>query len=330
MNTSYNDDQPSSTSSSSPEMWEPVLIAALSSVGTAAALAASGAYLHRLGYINSSGQSALARFSQQVGLPALFFSKMVACPTHSSKTITSPSSYSEQSSAQHLFPQEEQTINACPGIWDSLSVQHAWLIVLWPIFVVGCGLVVGLLACWLSKTPGWQRGSIIVAVTFANSTGLPTTLLSALQEHSTGPPGTASLTAFDPDPSLILSLYLIFYPVLQWGIGGFLLDKTIDSDINEESGRDFSVIHAKDNGSILSENDAEGASLVLHADPIQENSNGVSPSTELTLIHRHLDAAGYSKNDNSATSTDMETCSMAVVIRPVENPIAVIFLTMEL
>lgn len=53
--------------------------AALGSVGTAAALASMGFYLHRRQMVTSETKQALARFSQQVALPSLFFSKIVRC-----------------------------------------------------------------------------------------------------------------------------------------------------------------------------------------------------------------------------------------------------------
>ena len=49
-------------------------------------------------------------------------------------------------------------------------------------------------------------------------TGLPITLLSVVHANF---PSTTELGSVDP--TLFLSVYLLLYPVLQWGVGGFLL-----------------------------------------------------------------------------------------------------------
>lgn len=180
-----------------------VLLASLCSVGTAAALALSGFYLHRREYVSEEGKKAMARYSQQVALPALFFSKMVACPEV--KSVTSL----------------EQPI--CPSIWENITSSHAGVLLIWPFFVVSMGLLVGKLVCRLSHTPKDKEHSYIAAVAFANSTGLVTTLLTVLQEHASlslahGSPQTVSM-----DPNSLLSLYLVFYPMLQWSFGGWIL-----------------------------------------------------------------------------------------------------------
>lgn len=166
-------------------------IAALRSVGTAATMAMAGFYLHRRGFVNAEGKKALARLSQQVTIPALFFSKIIYCPQD--------------------FSEEK-----CPNIADNLS--DVWVLLLWPLFVVGCGLLVGDIAARISGTPPWQRRSVIAAVAFANSTGLPITLLTVVHANF---PATSEIGRIDPN--LFLSVYLLLYPILQWGIGGWLL-----------------------------------------------------------------------------------------------------------
>jgi predicted permease len=166
-------------------------VAALRSVGTAATMAAAGFYLHRRKFITGSEKKALARMSQQVTIPALFFTKIIYCPQD--------------------FSQEK-----CPNITDSLG--DIWVLLLWPLFVVGCGLAVGEVACRLSSTPRWQRKSVIAACAFPNSTGIPITLLTVI--HSNFP---ATTEIGRVDPNLFLSVYLVLYPIMQWGVGGWLL-----------------------------------------------------------------------------------------------------------
>lgn len=159
-------------------------LVSLTAVGKAAALACTGFYLHRRGLVpTAQAKEMLGRYSQHIGLPCLFFSKITG---------------------------SDQTISANE---TTASAPVLGLLVLWPVYVVTCGLVLGhlLLATILDvPTVGGQRRAVLVAIAFANSTGLPTTLLSMM-------------TTQTDDPTRFLSIYLIFYPILQWGVGGTLL-----------------------------------------------------------------------------------------------------------
>jgi len=67
----------------------------------------------------------------------------------------------------------------------------------------------------------------MASVAFGNSTGLPITLLTVI--HNTfGNKADSKLGTIDPN--LFLSVYLVMYPVLQWGIGGFLLAPPSEDD----------------------------------------------------------------------------------------------------
>jgi predicted permease len=172
------------------ETWR----ASLSAVGTAAALAGTGVYLHRRGMVPTEARHVLGRYSQQVGLPCLFFTKVVHI--RSSETFHSSR--------------------------DS-SNRTGWILLLWPVYVVSCGLLVGYGLSLVARVSPSQRTSLLVATAFANSTGLPMTLLSMLSlDLSTTSTTTTSTTAVI-DPTVYLSVYLILYPILQWGIGGTLL-----------------------------------------------------------------------------------------------------------
>eukprot|EP00542_Grammatophora_oceanica_P006148 CAMPEP_0194063864 /NCGR_PEP_ID=MMETSP0009_2-20130614/81461_1 /TAXON_ID=210454 /ORGANISM="Grammatophora oceanica, Strain CCMP 410" /LENGTH=73 /DNA_ID=CAMNT_0038716143 /DNA_START=18 /DNA_END=235 /DNA_ORIENTATION=- len=72
--------------------------------------------------------------SQQVTIPALFCTKIIACP-------------------QNFSPDEP-----CPNITDNLP--DVWVLAFWPFFVVGCGLLVGDAAARISGTPPWQRRAV--------------------------------------------------------------------------------------------------------------------------------------------------------------------------
>lgn len=173
--------------------------AAIHSVGTASTLAAAGVYLHRRGIVSQETKTALARYSQQIAIPALFFSKIVNCPQNS-------------------------THDKCPNVLDNIS--DAWVLLLWPCYVVGCGLLLGSAVVRIANTPIWQRRSILAAMAFANSSGLPITLLSVIQ-HNFESHGKTTI-----DPNLFLSIYLIVYPILQWGIGGWLL--AADEEVSQK------------------------------------------------------------------------------------------------
>lgn len=150
--------------------------AALRSVGTAATMAAAGFYLHRREFMSASDKKALARMSQQVTIPALFFTKIIYCPQDSSPEV-------------------------CPSITDSLA--DIWVLLFWPLFVVGCGLMVGELVYRLSSTPHWQRKIVLAACAFPNSTGIPITLLTVIHSNF---PATSEIGSVDPN--LFLSVYL--------------------------------------------------------------------------------------------------------------------------
>jgi hypothetical protein len=92
------------------------------------------------------------------------------------------------------------------------------MLLLWPLVVVGLGLLVGRLVIHMSGTPPHLRGPCLAACALGNSSGLPITLLTVVHTNF---PKTSDLGRMDP--TLFLSIYLLLYPVLQWGLGGWLL-----------------------------------------------------------------------------------------------------------
>ena len=145
-------------------------------------------------------------------------------------------------------------------------LDSVWMILFWPIYVVGCGLIIGQLTIRITKTPTYHRPLVLACCAFANSTGLPITLLSVI--HQNFPPSTELGKI---DPTLFLSIYLLIYPVLQWGIGGWLLmkDESSIGDGNYEGCKND--VNVKDDGygtdhndlSIVNPTDATEVSMSL-------------------------------------------------------------------
>jgi predicted permease len=174
--------------------------ASLRSVGTAVTLAAVGFYLHRRNYLSSEGKRTLALISQQVTTPLFLFSRILYC-------------------------NQDWSDAPCPNVVSSL--EDVWPLVLWPLVCVGAGLAVGVAVARVAGTPPEQVRTALAAVAFGNSTGLPITLLAVV--HASFSAATSDLGAMDP--TLFLSVYLLLYPVLMWGLGGWLL-----APVEEEQG----------------------------------------------------------------------------------------------
>jgi predicted permease len=172
--------------------------ASIKSVGTACTMAAVGVYAHQRGLISAPGKKTLALLSQQVTFPLFLFTKIIYC--------------NQDWSPEH-----------CPDVTSTL--EHGWMLLVWPLYVVSAGLLVGHAMAHCSGTPLAQRKAVWAAVAFGNSTGLPITLLSVVHANF---PATSDLGRIDP--TLFLSVYLLLYPVLQWGMGGWLLAPTKQVD----------------------------------------------------------------------------------------------------
>lgn len=182
-----------------------VFVASIRSVGTACTLAAVGVYLHRRQFIVGDAKRTLALISQQVTIPLLFFTKILYC-------------------------NQDWSPDPCPDVTQSL--KYVWSLSLWPLYVVGVGFLVGYGAARLSGAPRRQWEAILVACAFGNSTGLPITLLTVVHTNFGSDTDLGRL-----DPTLFLSIYLLLYPVLQWGVGGWLLAPPDDDD-NDHDGQE--------------------------------------------------------------------------------------------
>ena len=120
-------------------------VASVSSVGTACTLAGVGIYLHRRGFVVGDGKKTLALISQQVTIPLFLFSKVVYC-------------------------NQDWSDEPCPDVTEKLN--DIWVLLFWPAYVVGCGLLVGYAAAKVSGTP--NEKAAMAACAFGNSTGTVT------------------------------------------------------------------------------------------------------------------------------------------------------------
>ena len=186
------------------EFFQTVLttfLASIKSVGTACTMASVGIYLHQRGFVVGNGKRTLALISQQVTIPLLFFTKILYC-------------------------NQDWSPEPCPNVTDSL--EDVWILLVWPLWVCMAGIGVGYCVTLLADTPSHQKNAILASVAFGNSTGLPITLLTVIHANF-GPSSALGVV----DPTLFLSVYLVVYPVLQWGIGGMLLAPPANSAESE-------------------------------------------------------------------------------------------------
>ncbi len=225
----------------------PTFLASLRAVGTASTMAFVGFYMHRRGFVTPSGKKMMALLSQQVTIPAFLFAKIIHCPE----------------AGESNEPNGETVV--CPSVADRISDLK--LLLIWPGFVVMCGLVTGYIAARISKTPPTQTRSCLAACAFGNSTGLVITLLTVVHDQFKGSGAELGMI----DPTTFLSVYLLLYPVLQWGVGGWLLAP------EEKEKPDIDATVRKSNIDTLEKNGngVGGGELVLNE--LASRANIVSP-----------------------------------------------------
>lgn len=156
----------------------------LRAVATAAAVAACGAVLALRGVLGADAQRFLAYLSLRVTIPALLF--------HASATAVTPQ-----------------------------LLASAWPLALLPFAYVPLGLALGELVVRATRPPPATAAAVRAACALGNSTGLPVVLLTVISDALITP---AARDAYGPrlQPLAYLPLYLLTYPMLQWGVGGML------------------------------------------------------------------------------------------------------------
>ena len=179
-----------------------ILVSSLKAIGVAASVIAVGVLATRQGIITLAVRKAMGEITMKLAIPALLFSRILYCD------------------------QCNTGGNQCAPCQPFVSIiLSSWILFLLPMVVVGLGVLLGKTAAVLTSAPSdFSRGTVC-AVAFGNSTGLPIVLLSVI---SLGTPATGSMGSIDP--LLRLPVYLMLYPVLQWGVGRYLLKEDEDSD----------------------------------------------------------------------------------------------------
>ena len=269
----------------------PTFFASLRAVGTASTMAFVGFYMHRRGFVTPSGKKMMALLSQQVTIPAFLFAKIIHCPERGEDDDTS----------------DNPTI--CPSVADRIS--NLKILLVWPAFVVSCGLITGYFAARISKTPRTQQRSCLAACAFGNSTGLVITLLTVVHQQFEGT-GTELGRI---DPTTFLSVYLILYPVLQWGVGGWLLAPEEKKDAQPVNKEDIDATIRKSNfdkvenghgsnGFVNGGMDLNG--LLSNTQILNHQINHSTPPTrhQMATFHHILN---HAPENNSPASAAVET-----------------------
>ena len=187
------------------------LIASLQSVGTAATLAFAGVYLHRRGFvIGPDSKKTMALLSHQITIPLILFTNLVKC---------TPEKYNP-----------DQCFTATDQLGSGL-----WILLLWPIYVMGIGFIIGLIVSTLNKTTtNDERKVVISGSSFGGAIVIPLVLASTIVKSL--PPSSPILIT---DPSTVLAVYLIIDNTIKFVVGGLLFpryDKDHDNDNDNDGG----------------------------------------------------------------------------------------------
>jgi predicted permease len=236
-----------------------------------------GIYLHRHKLIIGEEKRKIALISKKVTLPAFFFSKIIYCKQN----------WSDQ---------------PCPNVTAVLG--DVYVLLFWPLYVVSWGFIIGWIVTRLCKTPQRQQKSVFAAVAFANSTGLPITLLAVIHASF---PATSELGRIDP--TMFLSVYLLLYPVLQWGVGGYLLtDDDEDESVQEITKSDR--VRSLSDKFLLGLDTLDALDTHEHLHELEEASHAHITDADLELAEKELLALaneGVAKTYNSMSGGESVT-----------------------
>uniref|UniRef100_A0A7S0QU83 Auxin efflux carrier component n=1 Tax=Pyramimonas obovata TaxID=1411642 RepID=A0A7S0QU83_9CHLO len=170
-----------------------LLLASLRAVGNATVMAAVGGYLAHRNFLTKPGLALLANISVEVTIPCLLFTTILGC-------------------------NQDWSDSPCPSVLA--LVEQSWPLLLLPFVYVGLGVTLGQAILHITNVPADFRAGVVCAVGFANSTGMPITLLSVI--HNSFPPDTQLGRV---DPLIYLSAYMLTNPIVQWSFGTWLLEE---------------------------------------------------------------------------------------------------------
>lgn len=185
-----------------------IFLRALTAVAQAGAMAGIGIFFSRIGILDSNSRKVLAAISMKVTVPCLLFSSIITCPQGG--------------------PTQDPSL--CPELLHVM--RSAWPMLIFPFIWVSVGVICGFVAVKISCAPRELQRTIMAAVAFGNSTGLPIVLLTAIAQagvlDTTLQPSVQTRNFL-----LLLSIYQITYPMLQWGVGSRLLSSTSTVESSE-------------------------------------------------------------------------------------------------
>lgn len=175
-----------------------IFVKSMTAVAQAVSMAIIGLIAAQCGLLNANARKVLASISMNITIPCLLFSNILACPQ------SGPT----------------QTAELCPDL--AMSLLSAWPFLLFPILWVASGIACGMLAATIGRVPPGLRRTTWAACAFGNSTGLPIVLFTAISQAGIVNGGLSGI-AQERQLFLLLSVYQITYPPLQWCIGTILL-----------------------------------------------------------------------------------------------------------
>lgn len=250
----------------SPDLAGKVALASLRSIIQAATIAAGGLYLGKKGIMTKPGAKLLSTMSMKVTIPCLLFSRVL------------------------------------PSV-DLKLISAVWPMLFFPLIFVSVGAFFGWLVVLITRPADDFRAGTIAAVAFGNSTGMPILLLSVIgtQLKYLWDSGTDVAQGIHvDDPVVYLSVYLLTYPIIQWVVGGWLLQP------------------------VSKKAPVDPPPVDLPRPPPSERPSGgpgVSPVGHLgEHVHVHEHAAGPSVDSSVGATEGKVTSSGRLTLEEVERP----------
>jgi len=179
------------------------------------------------------------------------------------------------------------------------------MLAFWPLIVVSLGVAVGYAVARIANTPTKHVRAVLAACAFGNSTGLPITLLTVIHTNF---PDTSDLGHIDP--TLFLSVYLLLYPVLQWGVGGWLLapeDRGDQDNTQDEDGVDRPLLSSAAQTPVTAVGKTPSTTAETLSGSLRHNVLNNRDAQAAYLTHRR----GLSSNDEGMYMSELDLASLA-------------------